>query len=86
MKIIGLKDLKARLSEYVAMCRDGEHIIITDRGREIAELVPLSAARRAMNALREAGRVKWDGGKPRGLRGITMRGGPISDTVIEDRR
>ena len=86
MKIIGLKDLKARLSEYVAQCRDGEHIVITDRGREIAELVPLSAARRAMNALRDSGRVTWNGGKPGGLRGVAVRGRPISDTVLEDRR
>ncbi len=86
MKTIGLKELKAHLSEYVNRCRDGEHIIITDRGREVAELVPLSPARRTMNRLREAGRVKWNGGKPRGLRGVKVRGKPISETVLEDRR
>ncbi len=53
MKTIGLRQLKARLGEYVKECREGEHIIITDRGREVAELVPLSAARRTMNKLRE---------------------------------
>ncbi len=86
MKIIGLRQLKAHLSEYVNRCRDGEHIIITDRGREIAELVPLSDARRTMNKLREAGRIKWNGGKPKGLRGIRVRGKPVSETVLEDRR
>ncbi len=86
MKIIGLRELKARLSEYVSRCRDGEHIIITDRGREVAELVPLSPARRTMNKLRETGRVRWNGGKPKGLRGVTVRGKPISETVLEDRR
>ena len=86
MKKIGLRQFKAHLSEYVNRCRDGEHIIITDRGREVAELVPLSNARRAMNALREAGRVKWNGGKPKGLRGIAVRGKPVSETVLEDRR
>lgn len=86
MKIVGLKELKAHLSEYVAKCRDGEHVIITDRGREVAELTPLSPARTAMNALRDAGRVKWNGGKPKGLRGYSVRGKPISETVLEDRR
>ena len=85
MKIVGLRELKARLSEYVNRCREGEHIIITDRGTEVAELVPLSAARVAMNALRDAGRVQWNGGKPEGLSGFAVRGRPISDTVIEDR-
>jgi len=86
MKTVGLKELKARLSEYVNSCRDGEHIVITDRGREVAELVPLSPARRTMNKLREAGRVQWSGGKPRGLRGLKVRGKPVSETVLEDRR
>ncbi len=86
MKTVGLRQLKARLSEYVSRSRDGEHIVITDRGREVAELVPLSDARQAMNALREAGRVKWNGGKPKGLRGHSARGEPISETVIEARR
>ncbi len=86
MKIIGLKELKARLSEYVNQCKNGEHIVITDRGREVAELVPLSKARRAMNKLRETGRVKWNGGKPKGLRGFKVRGRPVSETMLEDRR
>ena len=86
MERIGLRQLKMHLSEYVNRCRDGEHIIITDRGREVAELVPLSDARRALNKLREAGSGKWNGGKPRGLRGIRARGKPVSETVLEDRR
>ncbi len=86
MKIVGLKELKAHLGEYVNQCRDGEHVVITDRGREVAELVPLSAARRTMNRLRAAGKVKWNGGKPKGSRGHKVRGKPISETVIENRR
>ncbi len=86
MKTVGLRQLKTRLSDYVSQCRDGEHIIITDRGREVAELVPLSAARRTMNKLREAGRVQWNGGKPKGSRGYSVRGKPVSETVIENRR
>ena len=86
MKTVGLRQLKARLSEYVNRCRDGERIVITDRGREIAELVPLSGSRRALNALRGKGRLTWNGGKPKGLRGHAVRGKPVSQTVIEDRR
>ncbi len=86
METIGLRQLKAHLSEYVNRCRKGERIVITDRGREVAELVPLSDARKTMNKLREAGRVKWNGGKPKGLRGIKVRGKPVSETMLEDRR
>lgn len=87
MDKIGLKELKSRLSEVVNRCRQGEIVIITDRGQEIAELRPLSEARRVANRMRRAGRVQWAGGKPQGLSGIKLRGGgPISDTVIENRR
>jgi prevent-host-death family protein len=40
MKSVGLKILKNKLSEYVRMAAAGETIVITDRGRAVAELVP----------------------------------------------
>ncbi|MGE5268519.1 MAG: type II toxin-antitoxin system Phd/YefM family antitoxin, partial [Thiohalocapsa sp.] len=40
MKSVGLKTLKNKLSEYVRAAADGETIVITDRGRPVAELVP----------------------------------------------
>ena len=38
MKIVGLKVLKNKLSEYVRAAAAGETIVITDRGRPIAEI------------------------------------------------
>jgi hypothetical protein len=32
------------------------------------------------------GKVSWSGGKPKGLRGVMVRGEPVSETVIRDRR
>jgi prevent-host-death family protein len=40
MKQVGLKVLKNNLSEYVRAARAGETIVITDRGRPVAELNP----------------------------------------------
>ena len=40
MHEVGLKVLKNRLSEYVRMAAAGETIVITDRGRPVAEIVP----------------------------------------------
>ena len=45
MKAVGVKQLKARLSEYLRHVRAGETILITDREEVVAELRP--AARRA---------------------------------------
>jgi hypothetical protein len=40
----------------------------------------------AVAKLVEEGLVEWQGGKPKGLRGITVRGEPVSETIIRDRR
>ncbi|MBI3336146.1 type II toxin-antitoxin system Phd/YefM family antitoxin, partial [Candidatus Peregrinibacteria bacterium] len=40
MRAVGLKILKDRLSEYVRMAARGETILVTDRDRVVAEMVP----------------------------------------------
>ena len=38
----GIRELKNNLSRYVQRVRAGERVVVTDRGRVIAELVPAS--------------------------------------------
>lgn len=40
MIAIGVRDLKARLSEYLRRVREGETVLVTDRGVVVAELGP----------------------------------------------
>lgn len=40
MRVVGIKNLKNKLSEYVKMAANGERILVTDRDRVVAELVP----------------------------------------------
>jgi prevent-host-death family protein len=40
MKSVGLKVLKNKLSEYVRLAAAGETIVVTDRNRIVAEIVP----------------------------------------------
>jgi prevent-host-death family protein len=40
MKAVGVKQLKARLSEYLRLVRTGETVLITDRDEVVAELRP----------------------------------------------
>lgn len=40
MQAVGLKVLKNKLSEYVRLASRGETILVTDRDRVVAELVP----------------------------------------------
>jgi prevent-host-death family protein len=47
MRSVGLKVLKNKLSEYVRAASAGETILVTDRDRVVAELVPPRVDRRA---------------------------------------
>jgi antitoxin (DNA-binding transcriptional repressor) of toxin-antitoxin stability system len=40
MRSVGLKILKNRLSEYVRLAARGETVLVTDRDRVVAEIVP----------------------------------------------
>jgi antitoxin (DNA-binding transcriptional repressor) of toxin-antitoxin stability system len=41
---VGLRELKNRLSEYVRRAASGEFVMVTDRGRVVAELRPPEAS------------------------------------------
>ena len=40
MKEVGIRELKNRLSEYIRLVREGEVVMVTDRGEVVAELRP----------------------------------------------
>jgi prevent-host-death family protein len=61
MKTMGIRELKNRLSEVVRAVKAGEHILVTDRGTVVAELVP-------------PGRPGTDPGVPPGLARLVERG------------
>ena len=44
MTRVGVAELKASLSAYLRRVRAGESVVVTDHGRPIAKLVPLSIA------------------------------------------
>ena len=62
MRSVGLKVLKNRLSEYVRLAAGGETVLVTDRNRVVAEIVPPQAGRSPLLAdalLAEAVREGW---------------------------
>ncbi len=40
MRVVGIKVLKNKLSEYVRIAASGERVLVTDRDRVVAELGP----------------------------------------------
>jgi antitoxin (DNA-binding transcriptional repressor) of toxin-antitoxin stability system len=62
MRAVGIKVLKNKLSEYVRLAAGGETILVTDRDRVVAELVPPREGRSPLLAdaqLAEAVRRGW---------------------------
>ena len=45
MKAVGLKVLKNKLSEYIRLAEGGETVLVTDRDRVVAEIVPPETTR-----------------------------------------
>jgi prevent-host-death family protein len=45
MRTVGIRELKSRLSEVVRAVRGGAHVLVTDRGIVVAELVPPGSSR-----------------------------------------
>jgi prevent-host-death family protein len=89
MTSVGVRELRDNLSEYLRRVRQGELLLITDRGTPIGELGPAAGGRSAERARRLVGKgvATWSGGKPGGLpRAPRPRAGLVSDAVVEDRR
>ena len=62
MRAVGLKVLKNKLSEYVRLAERGETVLVTDRDRVVAEIVPPERSRSPVLAdalLAEAVRRGW---------------------------
>jgi antitoxin (DNA-binding transcriptional repressor) of toxin-antitoxin stability system len=62
MRSVGLKVLKNKLSEYVRLVASGETVLVTDRDRVVAELIPPREGRSPLLAdalLAEAIRKGW---------------------------
>ena len=86
---MGVRELKSRLSEFLRRVTHGERVTVTDRGQPIAVIGPPESAEGLDDivAMVREGRAAWSGGKPRGAaRRIRVRGKPLSETVLEDRR
>ena len=79
MRAVGIKVLKNKLSEYVRLAAAGERILVTDRDRVVAELIPPAEDRpdnvsdaRVVEAVRRG----WIA-QPKMAMGIPPRGAPV---------
>lgn len=82
MRKVGLKILKNRLSEYVRCAAAGETIVITDRGRPVAEIVPPRLEPRSESVIERGAREGWIRPAVRG-RDWPPNGKPIPGLTFE---
>lgn len=61
MRSVGIKTLKNKLSEYVRLAASGETVLVTDRDRIVAELVPPSTGRARLLANEKLAQAVRDG-------------------------
>jgi len=84
---VGIRRLRDRLTAYLRMVREGESLLVVDRGEPVARIVPVSRGASGLAGLVAQGVVRWHGGKPRGSeRPPKVRQGAVSELVTEDRR
>lgn len=85
---IGIRELKAKLSECVRAVKNGATIVVTEHGKRVARLVPEGESlEERLEVLRHAGAVSWSGrrlgmAKPE----VRARGKrTVADIIVENR-
>ncbi len=81
---VGIRELKAHLSHYVRLAREGARVVVTDRGEEVAELRAVTPAHPGLRELIDSGMVSWSGRKPKLVPASAdpLRGEPLSETIL----
>jgi prevent-host-death family protein len=85
---VGIRELKARLSAYMRQVKDGATLVITERGKPIGRIVPLSpSVETRVQELAQAGLVAWNGRKlvPRAPLARTRGERTVADLLLDDR-
>ena len=76
MRVVGIKALKNELGEYLRAVAAGETVLVTDRNRVVAELVPPASGRNVSPAdalLADAVRKGWVTPPPLAASGVPPR-------------
>ena len=84
---VGIREFRADLSRLVKLVHGGEELVVTDHGKPVARLVPMSGERKIDRLIREGLVIPapnpWRANRtlPKPIEGA----GPLSDLVNEGR-
>jgi prevent-host-death family protein len=82
---VGVRELRNNLSRYLDRVRDGEEVVVTDRGRAIARVLPVGAERVLDRLIAEGVATPPQQPKRRAGKPIKSKG-VVSDLVANQRR
>ena len=93
MSTVGIKELKNRLTYYLRRTKQGDEVVVTERGKPIALIQPITSAKNILTLeaklarLAALGHVTLPARKPlKNVRRVKVSGEPLSRTIREDRR
>jgi len=93
MSTVGIRELKNRLTQYLRRTKQGEEVIITERGKPIALIQPIRSVEHPVSLEAQLAKLAAQGfvtlptQKPlKRVRLAKVSGQPISKTILEDRR
>jgi prevent-host-death family protein len=85
---VGIRELKTQLSAYLRQVKAGGTVVITDRGKPIGRIVPLTEPiKTQLDSLQQAGLIAWSGKKLSALAPAARTQGErtVADLLLEDR-
>ena len=90
---VGVKELKNRLTHYLRRTKEGEEVIVTERGKPTALLQPIKTADEAasiearLSRLAALGTLTLPTRRTRQTpKPIKMSGPPVSQAILDDRQ
>ena len=85
MAEVGIRELRDHLSKYLEQVQAGQELVVTDRGRAVARVLPMTGERTIDRLIRE-GTVTPARTRRRSLPAAIKSKGTVSDLVAEQRR
>jgi prevent-host-death family protein len=83
MRTVNISDLKARLSAHLQHVRDGEELLVCDRNKPVARIVPCSASDQPERERRLIARGILTPPKKKRRSSLPPPAGNVSDEVME---
>lgn len=85
---VSVRELKTHLSAFLRRVKEGETIIITQRGKAVGQIIPINESTMSrIEALMKAGLVSWNGERLPPMEPVAKIKGErtVADIIVADR-